>query len=83
MAGTSGDRDVFDDDECSAGVVRVLPARMCECNSVLNQTWGPGERAQQRHPQDVELLTELRCCPQRATAVIAAILVLHQAEEQP
>jgi hypothetical protein len=27
-----------------------------------------------------KILTKLRCCPRRATAIVAAILVLHQVE---
>lgn len=30
--------------------------------------------------KDWKVLTKLRCCPRRATQIVAAILVLHQAE---
>jgi hypothetical protein len=58
-----------------------LPKRMRVCNSSLNRTRGPGERANATL-KTWKLLTKLRCCPQRATTIIAAILVLHQAEDQ-
>lgn len=60
---------------------RDLPDRMQACNSSLNKTRGIGERANATL-KTWKLLTKLRCCPQRATAIIAAVLVLQQVEEQ-
>ncbi|WP_328822666.1 transposase family protein [Micromonospora rubida] len=37
---------------------------------------GP-RRTRRRHPQRLEALAKLRCCPRRATAIVQAILVLH------
>jgi hypothetical protein len=58
-----------------------LPTRMRECNNSINQTRGPGERANATL-KTWKVLTRLHCCPQRATAILAAIFVLQLAEEQ-
>lgn len=60
---------------------RDLPARMRDCNSSHNQIRGIGERANAT-VKTWRLLRRLRCCPQQATALTAAILVLQHAEEQ-
>lgn len=60
---------------------RHLPKQMRICNSSLNKTRGPGERANATL-KSWRLLTKLRCCPQRATPIVAAILALHHAAEQ-
>ncbi|MFC5006776.1 transposase family protein [Dactylosporangium cerinum] len=60
---------------------RDLPPRMRDCNSSHNQIRGIGERANATL-KTWRLLRRLRCCPQQATALTAAILVLQQVEEQ-
>jgi DDE superfamily endonuclease len=37
-------------------------------------------RTRRRHPQDLEILTKLRCSPSRTTAMVQAILALHHVE---
>lgn len=61
---------------------RDLPARMRDCNHSHNQIRGTGERANATL-KTRRLLRRLRCCPQQATALTAAILVLQHVEEQP
>lgn len=60
---------------------RDLPDRMRACNSRHNQIRGIGERANATL-KTWRLPRKLRCYPQRATALTAAILVLQQIEDQ-
>jgi DDE superfamily endonuclease len=53
--------------------------RIVNANHARNR--GPGERAMATL-KTWKLLTKLRCCPSRATAIIAAIRVLQTVEEQ-
>jgi hypothetical protein len=55
---------------------RNLPTRMREVNSAHAKVRAIGERAVSTL-KTWRLLTKLRCCPQRATALVAAILTLH------
>jgi hypothetical protein len=55
---------------------RNLPQRMREVNSAHAKVRAIGERAMATL-KNWRLLTKLHCCPQRATAVVAAILALH------
>jgi hypothetical protein len=55
---------------------RHLPTRMREVNSAHAKVRAIGERAVSTL-KAWGLLTKLRCCPQRATALVAAILTLH------
>jgi hypothetical protein len=59
---------------------RHLPERMRECNSSHAKVRSIGERAVATL-KTWHLLDKLRCCPQRATAICAAILVLQQVED--
>jgi hypothetical protein len=53
--------------------------RIVNANRARNR--GPGERAMATL-KTWKLLTKLRCCPSRATAIVAAIRVLQAVEEQ-
>jgi hypothetical protein len=55
---------------------RRLPSRLREVNSAHAKVRAIGERAISTL-KTWRLLTKLRCCPQRATALVAAILALH------
>jgi hypothetical protein len=55
---------------------RHLPTRMREINPAHAKARAIGERAVSTL-KTWRLLTKLRCCPQRATALVAAILTLH------
>ncbi len=56
---------------------RDLPARMRACNTSHNQIRGIGECANATLKTWL-LLRRLRCCPQRVTALTAAVLVVLQ-----
>jgi DDE superfamily endonuclease len=60
---------------------RDLPERIRECNSSHNKIRAIGERAIATL-KTWRLLTKLRCCPQQATALTTAILVLQHLEDQ-
>ena len=55
---------------------RHLPSRMREVNSAHTKVRAIGERAVSTL-KSWGLLTKLRCCPQRATALVAVTLALH------
>jgi hypothetical protein len=55
---------------------RHLPTRLREVNSAHAKVRAIGERAVSTL-KTWRLLAKLRCCPQRATALVAAILTLH------
>jgi hypothetical protein len=54
---------------------RDLPKRMRECNAIHAKVHIISERAISTL-KTWKLLTKLRCCPQRATTITRAILVL-------
>jgi hypothetical protein len=56
-----------------------LSRRQKAVNSSHARVRGIGERAVATL-KDWKILTKLRCCPRRATAIVQAILVLHHAE---
>jgi hypothetical protein len=58
---------------------RDLPKRMRECNAAHAKVRAIGERAISTL-KTWKLLNKLRCCPQRATAITQAILVLQHLE---
>jgi hypothetical protein len=59
---------------------RDLPTRMRECNAAHAKVRAIGERAISTL-KTWKLLSKLRCCPQRATALTQAILVLQHLED--
>jgi hypothetical protein len=59
---------------------RDLPQRMRECNAAHAKVRAIGERAISTL-KTWRLLAKLRCCPQRATAITQAILVLQHLED--
>lgn len=60
---------------------RDLPKRMRECNRTHAQVHTVGERAIAT-VKSWKLLAKLHSCPHRATALLAAVLVLQHVEEQ-
>jgi hypothetical protein len=61
---------------------RRLSANQRQVNANRARNRGPGERAMATL-KTWKLLTQLRCCPNRATIIVAAIRVLQTVEEQP
>jgi DDE superfamily endonuclease/Helix-turn-helix of DDE superfamily endonuclease len=61
---------------------RPLSKAQRQVNASHARNRGPGERAM-AILKTWKLLTKLRCCPSRATAIVAAIRVLQAIDEQP
>jgi hypothetical protein len=59
---------------------RDLPQPMRECNAAHTKVRATDERAISTL-KTWKLLAKLRCCPQRATAITQAILVLQHLED--